>query len=103
QADGPDEALTLLECVELDAILLDFRLNGGDAFPVLKAAKERRPAPVVLVLSNHSQPQYRQRCVEAGADHFFDKACEFDQALGVLARMAAPPPNDWPLPASEFA
>jgi DNA-binding NarL/FixJ family response regulator len=85
-AEGPDEALHLLQGTEFDAVLLDFRLKDGDAFPVLKAAKELHPAPMVIVLSNHSQPQYRDRCLQAGADYFFDKAGEFDRALHVLER-----------------
>ena len=87
QANGPADALRALGQTEVDVVLLDFRLAGGDGLEVLKVAKQRMPAPVVLVLTNHNQPQYRRRCLEAGADHFFDKAKEFDQALQVLEHL----------------
>jgi DNA-binding NarL/FixJ family response regulator len=87
-AEGPEEALRALQQTAPDVVLLDFRLVGGDGLAVLKEAKQRvPPAPVVIVLTNHTQLPYRRRCLEAGADYFFDKAKEFDQALRVLEQL----------------
>jgi len=34
-------------------------------------------------------PQYRQKCLAAGADYFFDKATEFEQVAEVLKQWQA--------------
>jgi DNA-binding NarL/FixJ family response regulator len=87
QADGPAEAITLLRRTEPGAVLLDFRLKGGNGLPVLREAKKRQPPPKVIVLTNHHEDQVRQACLDAGADHFFDKSTGFDQAVHILECM----------------
>ena len=60
-----------------DVLILDMAMPGGNGFDVLQAVKQRPSAPLVIVLTNY--PAYRQRCLDAGADYFFDKSAEFDQ------------------------
>jgi len=43
--------------------------------------KREKPAPAVIILTNYPYPQYRQKCLEAGADFFFVKSTEFDQIV----------------------
>ena len=66
-----------------DVAILDVRL-GGDGLRVLETVKAGESPPVVIMLTAFPYPQYRQRCLEAGAEHFFDKATEFDQIAPVL-------------------
>jgi DNA-binding NarL/FixJ family response regulator len=56
--------------------------------------KRERPAATVIVLTNYPDPQYREECLDAGADYFLHKATEFDKVGEILGRMAgsgAPP------------
>jgi DNA-binding NarL/FixJ family response regulator len=39
------------------------------------------------MLANYPYPQYRKKCMEAGADFFFDKSSEFDQIVTVCKRV----------------
>lgn len=70
-------------------LILDMAMPGGGGFHVLQAVKQRPSAPLVIVLTNH--PAYRQRCLEAGADYFFDKSAEFDNFLHLLERLKPDP------------
>jgi DNA-binding NarL/FixJ family response regulator len=40
------------------------------------------------VLTNHALPAYRERCLQYGVRHFFDKSLEFDRVLDALHRYA---------------
>lgn len=49
---------------------------------------DRQGAPVVIVLTQYAYAAaYRERCFDAGADHFFDKANEFDDVFAVLSAL----------------
>lgn len=67
-----------------DVVLLDIRILGGSGIEVLQAIKQKRPATVVIVLTNYPYPLYRQKSLEAGADYFFVKSTEFDKVVPVL-------------------
>ncbi len=36
------------------------------------------------MLTNHALPTYRERCLQYGVRHFFDKSLEFDRVLDAL-------------------
>jgi DNA-binding NarL/FixJ family response regulator len=38
------------------------------------------------MLTNYPYPQYRKKCIEAGADYFFDKSTEFDRIIDTITR-----------------
>jgi DNA-binding NarL/FixJ family response regulator len=41
-----------------------------------------------LVLTNHALPTYRERCLQYGVRHFYDKSFEFDRAIDALHEYA---------------
>jgi DNA-binding NarL/FixJ family response regulator len=103
-AAGADDALAGIRGRCPDVIILDLQLAQGSGLDVLTAVKEENPACRVMVLTNHSLPQYRKKCNDAGADFFFDKVTEFDQVLatckGLFCQPARPPdPDDPPVDA----
>ena len=70
-----------------DVVLLDIHLLGGSGIDVLEAIKKAQPAPSVIVLTNYPYPQYRQRCIQSGADYFFIKSTEFEQVVPALEKL----------------
>jgi DNA-binding NarL/FixJ family response regulator len=89
QADTPDEALEGILRTRPDSVVLDLRLIGGSGLDVLKKARPQVPATVFIVLTNHPDPQYRRKCMEAGAAYFFDKSSEIAKVREVIARLGA--------------
>ena len=51
---------------------------------MLETVKAGESPPVVIMLTAFPYPQYRQRCLEAGAEYFLGKTTEFDQIAKVL-------------------
>lgn len=70
-----------------DVVLLDIHLLDGSGIDVLQNLKKFKPAPAVIILTNYPYPQYRQKCLEAGADFFFVKSTEFDRVVPALEEL----------------
>ena len=84
QASSLAEVLWVVQQTRPDVVILDVRMPGGNGIEALKMIKATGAAPVVIMLTAFPYPQYRKKCLEAGADYFFDKATEFDRIPGVL-------------------
>jgi DNA-binding NarL/FixJ family response regulator len=80
-AAGQDEAVAAIARLRPQFVILDLRLAQGSGLAVLEAVKQFVPPPIVAVLTNYPERQYRERCAELGADHFFYKAAGIDSLL----------------------
>ena len=67
-----------------DVVILDMQMPGGSGMDVLEKIKEDKPSPIVMMFTNSSYAQCRQRCMELGADYFFDKSTEAEKLLDAL-------------------
>jgi DNA-binding NarL/FixJ family response regulator len=90
-ADGMDQSIAEITSLRPRLVVLDLRLAQGNGLFVLHAAKLLEPPPVVAVLTNYPYEQYRTRCAQLGADHFFDKAKGLDGLFEVVHRLAGEP------------
>ena len=89
-ADGEAAALERLRATEWDALVLDLRLRQGTGIGLLRALRATRPAGVVvIVLTNYAIPRLREHSLALGADHFFEKARDFNRVREVLEALAA--------------
>ena len=86
-AQGVAEAVEAIRRIKPDVVILDLHLSEGNGIQVLQEIKKGSTAPIVIVLTNCAYPQYRKRCLEAGAEFFFDKSLEFDMVRNVLQQL----------------
>lgn len=71
-----------------DVVILDIRMPGGNGLDVLRKVKGHpKKTPLIIVLTNYPFQEYKEIATKLGADHFFDKAKEFDEVQKVLERM----------------
>ncbi len=89
-AEAPDGITAVVEARKHSpgVVVLDLQMpviNGLTALPLILS---RPPRPCVIVLTNHAGAAYRDACLAAGADHFFDKSSEVDRVLDVLRQLA---------------
>ena len=82
------EALAFLQKTPPDVLVLDIRMPGKSGIDVLQEVKRTYPGITVIVLTNYPYPPYRKKCLEFGADYFFEKAMDFDKVIDVLTRMS---------------
>ena len=72
-----------------DSVLLDLKLMDRTGLDVMHAVRPKAPEITFVVLTNHSESQYRDACMEAGARYFLDKSQDFGRVPAVLAEIAA--------------
>ena len=88
QAQDVSEALRGIRELKPDVVTLDVQMIGGSGIELLKIIRRDGHRPVVLMLTNHAHPRYREKCLELGADYFLDKARDFDKLTEILRRLA---------------
>ena len=88
-AETAEEGIEGISRSKPDVAVLDIRMPSGNGIMVLERIKRHENAPTVIMLTNYPYPQYRKKCMDAGADHFFDKSGEFHKVTDVLERMVA--------------
>jgi DNA-binding NarL/FixJ family response regulator len=72
-----------------DSVLLDLNLMGKSGMDVLRTVHPQAPDIIFVVLTNHSEPQYRRACARAGARYFLDKSTEFERVREIIAEIAS--------------
>jgi len=81
------EAIDLVRDFTPDVITLDIQITSGRGIDLLRNIKKNKSQPIVIVFTNYTNPQYRKKCIEAGADYFFDKSSESEKLIEVLERL----------------
>jgi DNA-binding NtrC family response regulator len=84
QAASGEEALERLARFAYDILLTDLRLPGLDGTAVLRAALERYPDHVAIVITGYGTVRDAVDAIRRGAADFITKPVEFDALLHVL-------------------
>src|SRR4030042_2579065 len=87
QAEDSLSAVRSIHKLKPDVVILDIWLPGGSGFNVLQNIKKNKVANVVIMFTNYPYPQYRKKCMDEGADFFFDKSSEFEKITEVLKQL----------------
>ena len=83
------EALTIIQLMAPDVVLLDIGIPGISGIQVLKEIKLKYKGTRVIMLTNYSGAEYRDFCFVLGADFFYDKSTEFEKIPETLEIMLA--------------
>ena len=81
--DVPDTIKSVAR-LKPEVVILDMQMPGGSGLDVLEKIKGEKPSPIVMMFTNSPYAQCRQRCMELGADYFFDKSTEAEKLLDAL-------------------
>jgi DNA-binding NarL/FixJ family response regulator len=78
EAKNGADALQLIMEKDPDLAILDIRMPDMNGMEVLKKIRELKMKVKICMLTNFPYPQYKKRCLEAGADYFLSKTEEFE-------------------------
>lgn len=87
EADSASDAIRLSRSGDWDLVVLDISLPGRNGLDVLKEIKQDEKAPLVIVLSMHSEDQYGARALKAGADGYLTKESAPDELGRAVKRV----------------
>ncbi len=88
-ADTLAQTLSAVQARQPTLLILDLHLPDGNAMQILPELKQLAPGMEIVVLTNDDSAYNRKRCLQAGADWFFDKPTEFEKALMLVQLQAA--------------
>lgn len=83
-AGGAEDAVAAIRTVKPDVVTLDIRMPGGSGLDIIRPIKNALRKVVIIILTNYPYPQYRQECLDKGADFFLDKSTEFGKIPEIL-------------------
>jgi len=89
EATSANEAVEGIRRSHPRLVLLELNLPGSTALDVMRKVRETDPDVVFAVLTNHSEPQYRDACLRAGARYFLDKSRDLDKVRAVVEEVVA--------------
>ncbi|MEZ5499076.1 MAG: response regulator [Steroidobacteraceae bacterium] len=72
-----------------DLIILDLHLAQGTGFGVMRALRDIRFHPSIIVLTTYALDEYRRAALALGASYFLEKSTEFDQLPGLIGEVTA--------------
>ena len=84
QAGNAAEAISDIRRLRPRVVVLDIQMPGGSGIEVLRTIKREAPPTVVVMLTNHTLAQYREKCMELGADYFLDKTRDLDKLTEIF-------------------
>ena len=84
EAGTAAETLEMIQNVRPDVLLLDLTLPDRSGFDVLNELRLKDTAPLVVVLTWHTEPSYAARAIAAGAHGYVNKAVEPEQLLAAI-------------------
>jgi DNA-binding NarL/FixJ family response regulator len=84
------EALTQVQTVRPDVLILDLHLRSGSGFGLLRslAGNASVPRPKIIILTNFGLPEYRRQAESFGVEAFLDKSRDYFQLPELLRRFA---------------
>jgi DNA-binding NarL/FixJ family response regulator len=87
EADNPHEGIKDIQRLKPDAVILDIRMPGGNGIDIIEDIKRINSHPIVIIFTNYPHRQYREKCMDLGADFFFEKSRDFDKVPEVLEQL----------------
>jgi DNA-binding NarL/FixJ family response regulator len=85
-SDNEQKAVSEVESLHPELMIVDIRLREGDGMNLLKYVKGRHPEIIVAMFTNYSLPEFKDRCMSLGADYFFDKSKDFYRIIKIVAQ-----------------
>jgi len=86
-AQTAEDASKNIAELQPEIVILDIRMPGGNGIEVLEMLKTKFPAMKIIMFTNYPYAQYKERCIQAGANYFFDKSSEFFRISEVLQEL----------------
>src|ERR1051326_6191009 len=81
EAGTAAEPLKMVDSAKPDVLLLDLTFPDKSGFDILNELRSIDTAPLVVVLTWHTEPSYAARAIAAGAHGYVNKAVEPKELL----------------------
>ena len=87
EAQDSNQAIDSIRELRPEVVILDIQMPGGSGIDVLREVKRDFPETVVVMLTGHADPQYRQKCAELKADYFLSKFSDWETLIEIAEQL----------------
>ncbi|MCH7819748.1 MAG: response regulator transcription factor [Candidatus Marinimicrobia bacterium] len=87
EAKDVTTAKQLIDEIEFDIALYDIKMPNGSGIELIEHTKMKNPSAKIIMMTNYSIDSYKNKCLEEGADYFFDKS-NLDEALLLIEKLS---------------
>jgi len=87
QARDSEEAYWQFNLYSPDVVILDIHIPGDNGIKVLENLRKNSQKVKIIILTNYPYDQYRKRCMELGADYFFDKSGDLNKIPEICEKL----------------
>jgi DNA-binding NarL/FixJ family response regulator len=88
EASNGQEVFKIVEKNDLDVIMLDISMPGRSGLDIIKQLKCDRPDLHILILSMHSEEEYAERALKAGAAGYLVKKTTPDEVVTAIRKVS---------------
>ena len=76
-----------IEKIEFDLAIYDIKMPNGSGISLIKDTKKKLPQTKIIMMTNYSIGNYKNKCLEAGADYFFNKT-DLDKMITLVEQLS---------------
>jgi len=87
EARNRAEALEIMNVVHTDALIMDTGIPGIGGINLLIEMKKKFPGVKLIAFTNYVENNFKNICIKFGADHFIEKATEFEKIIEIFRTM----------------
>jgi two-component system response regulator YesN len=73
EAENGDEAVRKISASSPDMIFMNIKHSTGNGLDITRRIKDLNADAVIVMLTSHDLPEYREAAYRSGASHFFAK------------------------------
>ena len=88
EASNGQEVFKIVEKNDFDVIMLDISMPGRSGLDIIKQLKCDRPDLHILILSMHSEEEYAERALKAGAAGYLVKKTTPDEVVTAIRKVS---------------
>lgn len=85
EASDVNMIYSVCEDVKPELVVLNFHFPEGGGQQVVQSLKQLQNPPIVIVLTNYSTDEYKNVCLNAGADYFLDKSFDIEKLVTIVS------------------
>jgi DNA-binding NarL/FixJ family response regulator len=78
--------LKRIESDKPDIVLLDLQLPGINGLKIIEMLQDKHK-PYIIVFTNNSNFYFKERCMALGANEFYDKSVQFEEAVTAIKKL----------------
>ncbi|MBD3225731.1 MAG: response regulator [Caldithrix sp.] len=90
EAADVQEGIEAYEQYTPQIVILDIKMPGGSGIDILKHIRSKTKAVQIIILTNYTAPEFKEQCLNLGADYFLDKSLQFSELKHILSSEILP-------------